>query len=129
MTDKIDISHTLPRRFQHPSPLKFILYVLFLAFFVWSFKGTEFSFKDLFEGIPHMFRLVKEMTPPNFDRIESVSLALLVTIQIAVIGAGFGIVLSFFLATCAARNLSPHPVIYHAARLIISFCRTVPNLI
>jgi phosphonate transport system permease protein len=50
------------------------------------------------------------------------------TIQIAIAGTFIALVLAFPLSFLAARNTSPHPVIYHAVKLTTNFCRTVPDI-
>jgi phosphonate transport system permease protein len=118
-----------PVRFnpQHPGYLIGVL--IFVGFFLWSCSGAELSLLEIFRGIPHMGRLIGEMTPPDMARLPSVSRAVLVTFQMALVGSVVGIVLSFVLAPFAARTLSPHPVVYQLARLLISFCRSVPDLV
>jgi phosphonate transport system permease protein len=54
---------------------------------------------------------------------------MLQTFQMALVGAVFGIVISFFLAILASKRNSPHPIFYYTTRFIISFCRSVPDLV
>ncbi len=106
-----------------------MLYLLALVFFLWSLKGSGFSFTDLMRGIPNMVRLIREMTPPDFNRLASISKALLQTFQMGLVGAVIGIGISFFLAVLASRRNTPHPLLYHMTRFIIAFCRSVPDLV
>lgn len=76
-----------------------------------------------------MIRILGEMVPPDFNRIGSMSWALLETFQMALVGTALGIIGSFFLSLGAARNLSHNPLIYGASRGLISFFRTVPDLV
>lgn len=119
----------MPDRFELPSVWKFILYFLAVCFFVWSLGGSGLSGGDLVRGIPHMIRLLGEMTPPDISRLASISKALLQTFQMALVGAVFGIIISFFLAILASKRNSPHPIFYYTTRLIIAFCRSVPDLV
>jgi phosphonate transport system permease protein len=121
--------HQLPDRFQMPSIFQFIVYFGFVVFFVFSLEGAKISLTDLVDGIPNMARLVNEMTPPSLNRIQAISLALLQTFQMALVGAGFGILISFFLAMLASTRNTPHAVIYYITRILIAFCRSVPDLV
>ncbi|HHD74810.1 MAG TPA: phosphonate ABC transporter, permease protein PhnE [Nitratifractor sp.] len=121
--------NSAPHRFEKPSILSFILFVLFVAFLAVSFDGAEISLTNLIKGIPDMGRLVGEMFPPSLDRIDALSVSLLETFEIAVAGTAFGILISLPLAILASKNLSPHPTIYYMSRSLISFFRTVPELI
>ncbi|MAB11257.1 MAG: phosphonate ABC transporter, permease protein PhnE [Hyphomonas sp.] len=54
---------------------------------------------------------------------------MLETIEMAVWASLFAVLLSLPLAWVAARNFTPHPVLYRLARSFISFLRAVPELI
>ena len=51
------------------------------------------------------------------------------TIQIAVIGTLGAILLSLPFALLAARNISPHPIVYQIVRLFLNVNRSIPTLI
>ncbi len=52
-----------------------------------------------------------------------------VTIQMAIIGTLLGALISVPFGLLAARNTSPHPVIYQITRLLLNTIRAVPSLI
>lgn len=118
-----------PHRFEKPSVLSFMLFTLFIAFLSISFDGTEISLSNLIDGVPEMGRLVGEMIPPSLDRLDSILLSLLETFEIAFIGTVAGVLLSIPLAILASKDLSPHPILYYTSRSIVSFFRSVPELI
>lgn len=122
-------SEAMPDRFALPPTWKFILYMIGVAFFVWSVQGSGLSGGDLIRGIPNMIRLLGEMTPPDPARLSSISKAMLQTFQMAIVGAAIGIIISFLLAGLASRRSSPHPILYYSTRFIIAFCRSVPDLV
>ncbi len=119
----------LPPRFEHPSLLAYAAYLAVAVFFVISVQGTGVSIGDLLSGGPQMVRLVGEMLPPSTARLDAVGRALLETFQMAFVGTVVGVLISVPLAVLATRHLSPHPLVYHAARLLIAFFRTVPDLV
>ena len=121
--------NNIPYRFERPSILSYIVFLIFVSFLILSFEGAEISLSALLDGIPEMGRLVSEMMPPNFDRIEPIGWSLLETFQIAFAGTIIGVVLSLPLAIFASRGLTSYPSLYHLSRLVISFFRTVPDLI
>lgn len=51
------------------------------------------------------------------------------TIQIAIIGTLGAVLLSLPFALLAARNISPHPVVYQITRLFLNINRSIPTLI
>ncbi len=118
-----------PPRVERPSALAFALYVAALALLAWSLTAAEVSLGAFIDGLPQMVRLFGEMTPPAVDRLPAILTTLADTFTMAVTGCFFGAVLSIPLAVCAARNLTPARPLYFAARGLITFFRTVPDLI
>jgi len=119
----------LPPRFERPGPLVFLAYVVALAFFVLAIEGSRISVTGFLEGLPHMGDLFVRMIPPDLTRIEPIGQALLETFQMALVGTALGVALSLPLAVLATRRLSPHPAVYYLARGLISWFRTVPDLV
>lgn len=64
-----------------------------------------------------------------FGYLRHVALKLVETLEIAFWGTTLAIVLAVPLAILGARNLTPHPFVYFASRSIVSFLRSVPELI
>lgn len=123
------LTPTLPPRFERPSLAAFAAYLAVAVFFVLSLRDTGASFADLIGGFPQMGRLIGEMLPPSTARLEAVGRALLETFQMAFVGTVVGVLISVPVAVLATRHLTPHPVVYHAARMTVAFFRTVPDLV
>lgn len=51
------------------------------------------------------------------------------TIQMAIIGTLAAVIMALPFSLLAARNVSPHPVIYQVVRLILNFLRSIPELV
>lgn len=51
------------------------------------------------------------------------------TIQMAIIGTIGAVLMALPLSLLAARNTSPHPVIYQTVRLFLNFMRSIPELV
>jgi phosphonate transport system permease protein len=54
--------------------------------------------------------------------------ATLETIQMALAGTFLALLAAFPIGFLAARNTTPHPLVYHAFRLVLNFFRTIPDL-
>lgn len=119
----------LPHRFERPGLGTLAAWAIVMWFFAWSVVNTGVSLPDLLGGLPQMVRLVGEMLPPSTARLDAVGKALLETFQMAFVGTAIGVLFSVPIAVLATRHLSPHPALYHAARTLIAFFRTVPDLI
>jgi phosphonate transport system permease protein len=81
------------------------------------------------DGIPALGQLAAEMMPPDFSRWRAWLRPLADTLAMSIAGTALAVVLSLPLALLAARNTAPHPALYHAARTLLSFLRSVPELI
>jgi phosphonate transport system permease protein len=99
------------------------------VFFAYSVASVNFSAAQLFSGIPHIARILGEMFPPDLLRLNRVAAAILETFQMALVGTVAGIPLSFLLATLASRTHTPSRSVYSISHGLISFFRTVPDLV
>jgi phosphonate transport system permease protein len=119
----------LPSRFERPGLASFAVTLGILLFFMWSVQRTGVSLGEFIQGFPQMGRLVGEMLPPSTARLGAVGTALLETFQMAFVGTVVGVLISVPIAVLATRHLTPHPALYHLARNLIAFARTVPDLL
>jgi phosphonate transport system permease protein len=119
----------LPPRFRAPGLASFSVYILLAFFFAYSVNQVNFSPGQLILGFPSIGRILSEMFPPDLQRIRQVGAAILETFEMALIGTGLGIILSFWLAILASRSHSPGRPIYFLSRTLISLFRTVPDLV
>jgi phosphonate transport system permease protein len=81
------------------------------------------------DGMPALAQLFGEMMPPDFSRWRAWMKPLLDTLAMSVAGTVLAVVLSLPLALLAAPNTSPHPVVMVAVRTLLSFLRSVPEII
>lgn len=80
-------------------------------------------------GVPDFIALVREMLPPDFREARSWIGPVLDTLAMSVAGTALALLGSLPLGFLAARNTSPHPVVYQLARATLNFLRSVPELI
>jgi phosphonate transport system permease protein len=85
--------------------------------------------RRLSDGIPALFSLLGEMLPPDFTHAGSWVVPLLDTLAMSVAGTALSIALSLPIGLAAARNTTPHPVLYHLARAVLNVLRAIPDLI
>jgi phosphonate transport system permease protein len=85
--------------------------------------------QDLITGVSGMADLISRATPPNFSSFASQLWPALETLDIAIFGTLFGVILALPLAWLGARTTSPALPIYHLSRAVIAVCRAVPDLV
>ena len=88
-----------------------------------------FDIERLSEGIPSLASLIGEMFPPDFEQWKSWGKPLVDTLAMSVAGTAIAVVVSVPLAVLAARNTSPHPVVFHLSRGLLNGLRSIPELI
>ena len=88
-----------------------------------------FDAQRLIEGVPALAQLFREMVPPDFSRFQHWLKPLVDTLAMSVAGTVLAVVFSLPLALLSAPNTSPHRIVYHACRIVLSFLRSVPELI
>lgn len=96
----------------------------------WAASQQDFSIKtftDLFSSEDGL-RLVRNLVPPKWVDFGSVLDPLFVTIKIAVVSTLLGVIIALPLSVLAARNTTPHPILYNATRSITNLIRAVPAL-
>ena len=121
-----------PPRFQHRSIAEYVAIIGVLALVLTSVMNTAPSLDKLQRGTARLFApsgFLMQMFPPDFSRVEHITWKLVETLQMAVAGAALGLVFAVPFAILATDRLSPHPVIKIAARGMIAFFRTVPDLV
>jgi len=95
-----------------------------------SFVVLELDPRSLLTWIVPSVEVFGRMIPPDFSSLGSDLLdAAVQTVAIGVVATAIGIVLSIPIGVLAARNATPHPVVYWCARSWILLVRAVPELI
>lgn len=81
------------------------------------------------EGVPSILGLMVESMPPDFSDAADWVVPLVDTLAMSVAGTALAIALSLPLAFLAARNTSPHRLVYYPARWLLNGLRSIPELI
>ena len=93
----------------------------------WSAVETNASLPEFVRGIPAIAEYVSRMFPPDWSYTPAIIGPTIETIQIAIWGTVLGIVLAIPLGLLAARNITPHLVLYGTARFILNALRGVSD--
>ncbi len=96
---------------------------------VWSVRRTGLSASALVNGYADFRRLVDRMLPIEFRRFSEIVDLALETFFIAFIGTALAVAISIPLSFLAARNTTPHRLVYGPARGFIVAMRAVPDLV
>jgi len=128
-----------------------LLTVIIAAMYIWGFRGTQADPVELVEGIPNIIGFITRLFPPQYTfaalniplpalaqslfgpqfsvPVPEIISAIIETVQMAIIGTTFSIFFSLPFGLMAARNTSPHPLVYQATRMAMNMIRAVPEII
>jgi phosphonate transport system permease protein len=95
------------------------------AVHVWAWHGTEMDLVRIARGLPHMADFLTRMLPPDWSVLDTVTAAVLETLQIAIIGTTAGVIMAFPLGFLAAANVVP-PLPRALVRTLLNAIRSIP---
>lgn len=73
--------------------------------------------------------VMSRMLPPNFSNFDRLLLSMLETVEIAMLGTLFAVMLSIPVGLMSARNIAPNYPLYLVSRTVIIFFRAIPEFI
>jgi phosphonate transport system permease protein len=110
---------------RHAALAAAVLVVAAAALGVTGFFDAE-RFADAW---PAVAQIASEMVPPDFTRWRSWLRPLADTLAMSIAGTALAVAFSLPLALLAAVNTAPHALVQQLARLLLSFLRSVPEII
>ena len=118
-------------RFGSMSALRFTILVALGAVIIASVVDVSPSPQRLVDGGPRVASLIDRMMPPDTDPafLARMGWRLVETFEIALAGTVLGVLLSLPIAWLSARSVSPVPVAAFLFKALVSFFRTVPDLV
>lgn len=121
----------IPPRLKQVSALRYALIVALAALVISSVVQVAPSPERLVAGLPRIGSLLSRMSPPNLDPdfILRIFWKLVETFQIAIAGTFIGVALSLPIAWLAARGVTPVQGLAFFSKAVVSFFRTVPDLV
>ena len=135
MTDPLRVPHVVSShelaRWPRLTPVRFTVLVALGAVLIASIGEVAPGPDRLIGALPRMASLLDRMVPPDTDPafLGRMGLRLLETLQIALVGTVFGVLVSFPLAWLAAKHVSPLNMGRWISRALVSLFRTVPDLV
>ena len=112
-------------------PLPLIGGVLLLLTMLWlTAPIVEVDFLHLFGSIGKMLAFAGQMfVAPDWSYLPRLLAKMLETIEITLLGTAIALVISLPLGVLAARNATPHPLVYRLTRDLLSLMRALPELV
>ena len=107
--------------------LQFLIIIAIAGAACWHVGLLDLT--TLLNGVPAIATLLGESMPPDFANAASWLDPLIDTLAMSIAGTAVAVLFSVPVAFLAARNTSPHPLVFQAARVLLNGLRSVPELI
>jgi phosphonate transport system permease protein len=95
----------------------------------WAAQMIELRPLELLRDLGNIGVFLKGYLNPSFAHVGLYAWQCVITICIALWGSAMAIVIAVPLGLLGAHNLTPHPVLYHAARCILDLFRAVNEFV
>jgi phosphonate transport system permease protein len=106
-----------------------VVLLLSLALMMWTARNIGLDPVEFVHGLPWVWDLLSRMFPPNWSFLHKLARPVAETLQIALWGTLLGGVLAVPVCFLAARNLSPHPLVFHGTRQVLNAARGINEII
>jgi phosphonate transport system permease protein len=104
--------------------------VLFIVIYGFIFVDLKIDLRDILtNSAKYLVDVIGRMLPPDFSNFRNLALAMLETIEIAMLGTLLAVILSVPMALLSARNISPNYPIFLISRTVTIFFRALPEFI
>lgn len=128
MTPSLKLSWPTPNGL--PSPVSVGAVIGLIALMILTAPLVEVDFVRLIESVPRMAKFLGHMlVMPDWEYLPELLAKMWETIEITFLATSLALVASLPVGLLAARNTSPHPLVFQAARAFLSFCRALPDLV
>lgn len=108
---------------------RIVAVLMVTAIIVWAFRGSEFQASRLAEGLGRARRYVGEMFPPDVSVLPKAWEALIVTLQMAIVGTFLGFLAALPVSFLAARTAALPRWFSTGVKTVLNVLRAVPALI
>ncbi len=100
-----------------------------LAVFVWALRGSEFDAARLIEGFGRAGEYMGQMSPPDLSVLPKAAAALIVTLQMALVGTVLGALAAAPVSFVAARTSALPRALSTTVKTALNILRAVPPLV
>lgn len=108
---------------------RLVVLLLVVAFLAVSFWTANVDFAKLISGLPKIAGWFGQMFPPDLTEIRTILFGALQTLAMATVGTIFALIVATPLVPLAARNTTPHPLVYRLVRGLFSALRGTEMLV
>ncbi|MFZ3578470.1 phosphonate ABC transporter, permease protein PhnE [Virgibacillus sp. DJP39] len=105
----------------------FTFVLLALSVYI-SMRLTEFDLTK-FKDFRNMIDFLSQWFPMDFSGIQGLLYDAVETLGMAFLGSFFGLIIGLPISFLAARNTAPFKFLFHITRVVLSFVRSIPEIV
>jgi phosphonate transport system permease protein len=109
--------------------VRILVALIVAALVAQAFYVVQARPEDLVTGVHGMVDLISRAMPPAWSEFGDMLWPALETVDLAIFGTTFGVLMALPLAVLAAANVTPARPLYYLARAVIALTRAVPDLV
>lgn len=111
------------------SARRIAIVVIAVAVYWFAMDHAEVRMAEFLSAGPAVWQLVGKMFPPDWAYLAHLGRPVVETLQIGIISTVIASLLAIPLGFLSSRNFSPHPIVYHAVRTVLTTFRGVSEII
>lgn len=108
---------------------RLVIAIAFIAVLAWALRGTEFDASRLVSGLGRAREYVSQMYPPDWWELPRALKALIVTVQMAIVGTFLGVAAALPVSFLAARTDVLPRSFSSAVKTCLNVLRAIPAFI
>ena len=130
MLDRNPLAARSTRRSPNVAGVRFALALAaVVAFYALCFRFAEVDLGRLAAGLPRLAAWSARAWPPDFSEFDTLLTRAAETLAMATLGTTLGAILAVPICMVAARNTTPHPVLYGPARFLLNVLRGIDSFV
>ncbi|HMQ12312.1 MAG TPA: phosphonate ABC transporter, permease protein PhnE [Candidatus Competibacter phosphatis] len=119
-----------PTRNGLPPPVVLVTVALITGLLIWAAPRAEIDFVRLAGSIPAMIDFVGNiLVMPEWAYLPELGKKMLETIEMTFLATSIALIVSLPIGFLAAKNTSPHLMVFHASRSLLALMRALPELV
>jgi len=115
-----------PRRW---SVRRLAIVLIAVAVYWFAMDHAEVRVAEFASAGPAVAELIAKMFPPDWSYLPQLARPLIETLQIGIIATVIASVFAIPLGFLSSRNFSPHPIVYHAVRTVLTTFRGISEIV
>lgn len=118
-----------PKRYEMPSIWSFVLILITVTFLFTGINNADITFERIINGVQNIGDFISQAFPPDFSRIGPITIAIIETFEMALVGTLAGVILSIPIALLSSKSTNSISIVRSISKGAVTMMRTIPDLV